>query len=84
MANATAEALPAALVSDVIAFAVAVPLDDAPNAVALRGNVAAAALGLATVLPVIRNTRLPDAPISVVTASVAAFRAAVECVTAIL
>ena len=84
MANATAEALPVAFVSDVIAFAVAVPLDDAANAVVLSGNVATAVPGTATVLGEMRNTRLPDAPIKSTTAWVAAFRAATECVTAIL
>jgi len=71
-AFATAEALPVALVSDVIAFAVATPLDAAPNAVALSGSVATAVPG-APMVPDSLNTRLPDAPISAVTASVAAF-----------
>lgn len=84
MANATAEALPVAFVSAEIAFAVAVPLEDAPKAVALNGSVATAVPGLATELGEILNTRLPDVLISAVTASVAAFLAAVECVTAIL
>jgi hypothetical protein len=83
VANATGEALPVALVSEVMEFAVAVPLDDAPNAVALRGSVAAAVPGEATDDGLIRNTRLPLVPINAVTASVAAFRAAVEWVTAI-
>ena len=57
MAKATGEAFPVAFVSDAIGFAVAVPLDDAPKAVELNDKVATAALGLATVLPVMRNTR---------------------------
>jgi hypothetical protein len=76
VAVATGEALPVAFVSDVIAFAVAVPDDDAPNAVADSGNVATAVPGADTV-PVSLNLRLPDAPMSAVTASVAAFCAAV-------
>jgi hypothetical protein len=83
VANATGEALPVALVSEVMALAVAVPLDDAPNAVALRGSVATAVPGEATDDGLIRNTRFPLVPISAVTASVAASRAAVEWVTAI-
>ena len=83
VAVATADALPVAFVSDVIAFAVAVPVAEAPNAVADKGNVATAVPGEPTV-PVSRNFKLPDAPISAVTASVAAFLAAVLCVTAIL
>ena len=79
---ATGEALPVALVSAVIALAVAVPLADAPNAVALNDSVATAVPGEPTV-PDKRNTSLPDVLISAVTASVAALRAAVECVTAI-
>jgi len=79
----TAVALPVAFVSAVIAFAVAVPLDDAPNAVALSDRVATAVPGALTV-PDVRNTNLPLVPIRAVTASVAALRAAVECVTAIL
>ena len=82
VAKATADALPVAFVSDVIEFAVAVPLDDAPNAVALRGSVATAVPGDATDDGLIRNTRLPLLPINAVTASVAALRAAVLCVTA--
>lgn len=78
VANATGEALPVALVSLVIALAVAVPLDDAPNAVALRDSVATAVPGLATVDGEMRNTSLPLVLISAVTASVAAFLAAVE------
>ena len=84
VAKATAEALPVALVSELIALAVAVPTDEAPNAVALNGSVATAVPGLATLLGEIRKTRLPEVLISAVTASVAAFRAAVEWVTAIL
>jgi hypothetical protein len=84
VAKATGLALPAALVSLVIALAVAVPLDAAPNAVALRGSVATAVPGAATVDGLIRKTRLPLVLISAVTASVAALRAAVEWVTAIL
>ncbi len=82
VAVATADALPVALVSEVIAFAVAVPVELAPNAVALSESVATAVPGELTV-PVSRNLSFPDAPISAVTASVAAFRAAVLCVTAI-
>ena len=84
MAKATGEAFPAAFVSDVMELAVAVPLAEAAKAVALNGSVATAAPGLATELGEILNTRLPDVLISAVTASVAAFLAAVECVTAIL
>jgi hypothetical protein len=83
VAVATAEAFPVALVSLLIALAVAVPDDEAPNAVAERLSVATAVPGEPTV-PVRRYLSLPDAPISAVTASVAAFRAAVECVTAIV
>lgn len=82
VAVATAEALPAALVSEVIALAVAVPDELAPKAVADNGNVATAVPGEPTV-PVNLRTKLPEVPISAVTASVAAFRAAVECVAAI-
>jgi hypothetical protein len=84
VANATGEALPVAFVSLEIAAAVAVPLEATPNGVALNPSVATAVPGDATELGEILNTRLPDAPSSVVTASVAAFFAAVECVTAIL
>ena len=70
-ALATAEALPAALVSDVIALAVAVPVDDAAKAVADNGNVATTAPGAATV-PVSLKVKLPEAPINAVTAFVAA------------
>ena len=65
-------------------LAVAVPLDEATKAVALNGSVATTLPGTVTVLGEILNTRLPDVPISAVTALVAAFLAAVECVTAIL
>jgi hypothetical protein len=82
VAVATGDALPTVFVSVVIAFAVAIPLAAAPNAVADRGHVATTAPGEPTV-PDVRKTRLPDAPISAVTALVAALRAAVECVTAI-
>jgi hypothetical protein len=84
VANATAEALPVALVSLVIALAVAVPVEAAPKAVALKDSVATAVPGAATVDGDVRNTSLPLAPIRAVTASVAAFRAAVLWVTAIL
>ena len=84
VANATGEALPVAFVSLEIAAAVAVPPEDAPNGVAFKPSVATAVPGDATELGDILNTRLPAAPSSVVTASVAAFFAAVECVTAIL
>ena len=70
-ALATGEALPAALVSDVIALAVAVPVDDAENAVADKGNVATTAPGAPTV-PVNLKVKLPEAPIKAVTALVAA------------
>jgi hypothetical protein len=84
VANATGEALPAALASVVMALAVAVPVLAAPNAVALKGSVATTAPGAVTVDGLMRKTKLPLTPISAVTASVAALRAAVECVTAIL
>jgi hypothetical protein len=84
VANATGLALPVAFVSLVMALAVAVPVLAAANAVALSGSVATAVPGAATVDGLMRKTRLPLAPISAVTASVAAFRAAVEWVTAIL
>jgi hypothetical protein len=66
------------LVSAKIALAVAVPDDDAPKAVALKVSVATAVPGLATELGEIRKTKLPEVPIRAVTASVAAFLAAVE------
>jgi hypothetical protein len=72
-----------AFVSLVIALAVAVPVDEAPKAVAENDSVATAVPGVVTVEGEIRNTSLPLAPIRAVTASVAAFRAAVEWVTAI-
>lgn len=80
-AFATGEALPVAFVSEVIALAVAVPLTESGKASAVKGSVATAVPG-APIVPDRRNTRLPDAPISAVTASVAALRAAVEWVTA--
>jgi hypothetical protein len=80
---ATGEAFPAALVSLVMALAVAVPDADAPNAVADKLNVATAVPG-APIVPVSLNLSFPLAPISAVTASVAAFCAAVLCVTAIV
>jgi hypothetical protein len=76
VAVATAEAFPVALVSEVIALAVAVPDDDAPNAVADSGKVATA-VPSEPMVPASRNFRLPLAPMSAVTASVAAFLAAV-------
>jgi hypothetical protein len=76
VAVATGEALPVALVSLLMAFAVAVPLLDAPNAVELMFSVATAAPGEPTV-PDKRNRRRPVEPINAVTASVAALRAAV-------
>lgn len=82
VAVATGLALPAALVSLVIAFAVAVPLADAAKAVALSAKLATEVPGAPTV-PESLNRRRPDAAISAVTASVAALRAAVLCVTAI-
>lgn len=66
-----------------MALAVAVPAEDAAKAVELNVNVATAVPG-EPMVPEVRNTSLPLAPISAVTASVAAFRAAVEWVTAIL
>ena len=83
VAVATGEAFPVAFVSLVIAFDVAVPDEDAPNAVALNDRVAAAVPGAPTV-PVKRSFNLPDAPMSAVTASVAALRAAVVWVTAMI
>ena len=77
VAVATGEALPVAFVSLVIEFAVAVPLDEAPNAVADNGSVATAVPGAPTE-PVNLNTKLPLVLINAVTASVAASRAAVE------
>lgn len=83
VAVATGEALPVAFVSLVIALAVAVPVEDAPKAVADSERVATAVPGEPTV-PVRRNFSLPLAPIRAVTASVAALRAAVEWVTAMV
>jgi hypothetical protein len=77
VAVATGEALPVALVSAEMALAVAVPVADAPNAVALSDKVATTVPGADTV-PDSRNASLPEAPINAVTASVAALRAAVE------
>lgn len=76
---ATGDALPVAEESSVIALAVAVPLEEAPNAVAENGRVATAVPGAATI-PASRNLKFPDVPIKASTASVAALRAAVECV----
>jgi len=81
VAVATGDALPVAAVSDVMVAAVAVPVADAPKAVADKLSVATTVPGAPTV-PVKRNASLPLAPINAVTASVAALRAAVECVTA--
>jgi hypothetical protein len=72
VATATGSPPPSAFVSLEIEFAVAVPLLDAPNAVAERASVATGAFGD----PAGRNRRNPLLPISAVTASVAAFRAA--------
>jgi hypothetical protein len=80
---ATGDALPVAFVSLVMALAVAVPPDDAANAGVLNVKAAAAVPGDPTV-PDKRNLSLPDAPINAVTASVAASRAAVAWVTAII
>ena len=55
VAVATGEALPVALVSLVIEFAVIVPLDDAPNAGLPNDSVATAVPG-APAVPVRRNT----------------------------
>jgi hypothetical protein len=73
-ALATAEALPVALVSLPIAPAVAVPEDDAPKAVAARVKFATIVPG-EPIVPDRRNFKCPEAPISAVTASVAAFLA---------
>ena len=83
VAVATGEALPVALVSAVMALAVAVPVEEAAKAVVLKESVATTVPGALTV-PVNRNASLPEVLINAVTASVAALRAAVECVTAIL
>ena len=83
VAVATGEALPVALVSLVIELAVAVPDEDAPKAVADSERVATTVPGEPTV-PARRNFSLPLEPISAVTASVAALRAAVEWVTAMV
>jgi hypothetical protein len=83
VAVATGDALPAALVSDAIAFAVAVPDAAAPKAVAERFNVATIVPGAPTE-PANLNLSFPDAPINAVTASQAALRAAALCVTAIV
>lgn len=77
VALATGDALPVAEESDVIALAVAVPLEDAPKAVAENVSVATAVPGAPTV-PLNLNLSFPDVPISAVTAFVAASRAAVE------
>jgi hypothetical protein len=77
VAVATGEALPVALVSAEMALAVAVPVADAPNAVALSDRVATVVPGADTV-PDSRKASFPEAPINAVTASVAALRAAVE------
>lgn len=74
-ALATGEALPVALVSEVMALAVAVPVDEAPKAVADSGRVATAVPG-EPMVPESRKTRLPLVLIRAVTASVAALRAA--------
>lgn len=83
VAVATGDALPVALVSLEIALAVAVPELEAPKAVADKLSDATIAPGAPTV-PVSRNRKRPEAPISAVTASVAALRAAVLCVTAMM
>jgi hypothetical protein len=84
VAVATADALPVAFVSLVMAFAVAMPVAAAAgNAVALRGSVATAVPGAAAV-PAKRKTRFPLVPISAVTAFVAACNPAAKCVTAIV
>ena len=59
VANATAAALPAAAVSDVMGFAVMTPLTAAGNAVAPNVSVAAAAAGAFAVEPVMRKTSFP-------------------------
>ena len=58
MAKATVP--PTALVSEVIALAVAVPVTAGANAVAEKGRVAMAVPGAATVPPVGLKTSLPD------------------------
>lgn len=83
VAVATGEAFPVALVSLVIALAVAVPVTESPKPSALRLRVATTVPGELTV-PVSRKANFPDAPIRAVTASVAAFLAAVVCVTAMV
>src|SRR5574337_1000723 len=84
VAVANAEALPVALVSLVLLFAVAVPLDAAPNAVALNVRVATAVPGLPAG-PVRRNLSFPGPPGSMLstTRSAMALRIAVGWVTAI-
>jgi hypothetical protein len=76
VAVATGEALPVALVSEVIALAVAVPVTAAGKAVALSDKRATVVPGALTV-PVSRKANLPEVLINAVTASVAALRAAV-------
>lgn len=77
VALATGEALPVALVSLVIALAVAVPPDAAANGVADNVSVAAAVPGEPTV-PDRRNFSLGEAPSAVVCASATVLRNAVE------
>jgi hypothetical protein len=83
VAVATGLALPVALVSAVIALAVAVPVLEAAKAVVLSDSRATTVPGALTV-PESRKANFPEVLISAVTASVAALRAAVEWVTAIL
>jgi len=72
------------LVSEAIAPAVAVPLDDAPNAGVAHTSVAAAVPG-APIVPPTLNTSFEPAPSSKsTTAFVAASLAVVLCVTAIV
>jgi hypothetical protein len=82
VAAATAVAFPVAFVSEVMAFAEAVPPEEAAKPVADKLRVATAVPGAPTE-PARRKTNFPLAPISARTASVAALRAAVEWVVAI-
>lgn len=85
VAFATADAFPVAFVSEVIAFAVAVPLDAEPNAVAENVNVAAAVPG-DPADPDNRNFNLPGPDTSNLSTSRSqtSLRMAVVCVTLIV
>ena len=76
VAAATGEALPVAAVSLVMALAVIVPPDAAPNGVALIVSVATAVPGAETV-PDRRNTSFGDVPSAVATAPASVLRSAV-------